>query len=88
MPFFKELGKISRIAELLEQVEGLIPPRNHRFDSVYLRGQAVYDWTLLPTIARPLRRLRRRTMSASCLSTPEKMTIMTIMTFWNVGGAK
>ncbi len=54
MPFFKELGKIASIAQLLEEVEAVIPPSEYRFDSIYLRGQAVYAWTLRPTIARPL----------------------------------
>lgn len=54
MPFFKELREIASIAQLLEEVETVIPPQDYRFDSIYLRGQAFYDWTLRPTIARPL----------------------------------
>lgn len=66
MDFFSEFGAIHNIQQLLDQVRDLLVDR--RIDSVYLRGQAYYDWRLRPTIGRPLEFLNRRTKgySADC----------------------
>jgi len=52
MDFYRESGAIGGLEELLGKVKNLLG--GHRFDSVYLRGQADYAWGLRPTISRQL----------------------------------